>query len=131
MKKATVTKVTKMEKKDSYGNTSYIVEFNNGDKGFYSTASEDQKKFLPSQEAEYNIEEKEGKGGKKYSKITTPKMEGGFQKSGGRPAPPEPRVQMISFAMAYTKDLVVAGKVPLSDLGTQFDIIYNEMISKL
>jgi hypothetical protein len=131
MKKSKVKKITKMEKKDSYGNTSFIVELENGDKGFYSSKNEDQKKFVPGQEAEYNIEEKEGREGKKYFKITIPQEPGKSFGGGGRPSPIDPKIQMISFAMSYTKDLIVSGKIGIQDLGTQFEVIYNEMISKI
>ena len=130
MKKAKVAKITKMEKKDNYGNTSFIIELDNGDKGFYTSKNENQTKFVSGQESEYEIEEKQGSKGV-YYKITIPQSEqGGNWPKGGRPAP-EPRVQMISFAMAYAKDLVVAGKVEMKALPETFDIIYNEMIGKL
>jgi hypothetical protein len=128
MKKAKTTKITQMAQKDSYGNTSFIIELDNGDKGFYTSKNENQTKFVVGQETEYLIEAKEGKKGT-YYKITLPQTEqvGGFK---GKPVI-EPRVQMISFAMAYAKDLVVAGKVDMKALPETFDIIYSEMISKL
>lgn len=129
MKKSKVTKVTKFDKVDSYGNTSFSIELENGDKGFFSTKSQEQTKFVVGKEAEYNIEEKEAKKGGTYFKITLPQIDGQWPKS-GRPAP-EPRIQMISFAMAYTKDLVVAGKVRFDELPATFDILYNEMIGKI
>lgn len=125
MKKSKVTKITKMDKKDNYGNTTFIIEFENGDKGFYTSQKEDQTKFIVTQEAEYNIEEKEGKKGK-YYKITPPQPQGG-----GRKPQAEPRIQMISFAMSYTKDLVVAGKIPLDDIERIFGKIYSTMTSKI
>jgi hypothetical protein len=128
MKKAKTTKITQMAQKDSYGNTSFIIEMDNGDKGFYTSKNENQTKFVVGRETEYSIEAKEGKIGT-YYKITLPQTEqvGGFK---GKPVI-EPRVQMISFAMAYAKDLVVAGKVDMKALPETFDIIYSEMISKL
>lgn len=131
--KAKVTKITKMDKKDSYGNTSFVIEFDNSDKGFYVSKDENQTKFSIGKETEYTIEQKVGKTGATYYKISLPQSEqqpGGWQKGGGKPAI-EPRIQMISFAMAYTKDLVVAGKVELKELPIHFDVIYNEMISKI
>jgi len=128
MKKSLVTKVTRFEKKDNYGNVSFAIEFSNGDKGFYSTKSENQTAFVAGKDAEYNIEEKQSKAGGIYYKITLPGEAQPFK--GGKPQI-EPRVQMISFAMSYTKDLVVAGKIQMSGLSETFDIIYNEMTSKL
>lgn len=129
MKKAKITKITRMEKKDSYGNTSFIIEFDNSDKGFYTSKDEEQKKFVVGQESEYQIEEKQGSKGI-YYKITIPQTNKPAFTGGSRPAQ-DPKVQMIGFAMSYTKDLIVAGKVQLKDLGMQFEVIYNEMISKL
>lgn len=123
--KAIVRKITKMDKKDSFGNTSFIIDFDNGDSGFYVSKNENQTKFVPEQEAEYNIEKKTGKTGKDYFKISTPQSE---FKPGGRPQV-EPRIQMISFAMSYTKDLLIAGKA--ADIEKTFNTIYNLMISKL
>lgn len=125
--KAIVTKVTKMDKRDMYNNTSFKIELDNGDSGFYTSKNEDQTKFVVGKEAEYNIEKKIGKEGKEYFKITLPQSDKSF---GGRPQV-DPKTQMISFSMSYCKDLVVAGKVDIKDIGKQFDIIYTLMISKL
>jgi hypothetical protein len=131
MKKAKTTKIVKMEKKDSYGNTSFIITLDNGDEGFYTSKSEDQKKFIIGQETEYMIEQKQGAKGF-YNKITIPQTENSFTGGGfkGKPAV-DPKVQMISFAMAYTKDLIVAGKVPMNDLEKEFKRMYNVMTSLL
>jgi hypothetical protein len=126
-KKAKVTKITQMEKKDNYGNTAFIVEFDNGDKGFYNSKNPNQTKFVVGNVADYAIEEKQGSKGV-YYKITIPQEAKVF--GGARPAV-DPKVQMISFAMSYCKDCIVAGKVPLSDLEKEFNRIYNVMISKL
>lgn len=127
--KAKTTKILKLDKLDNYGNTTFVIEFADGVKGFYTSKDPDQKKFVVGQETEFNLEEKEGKKGK-YNKITLPQFQKPFGGGGGKPAP-EPRVQMISFAAAYTKDLIVAGKVPLSDFGVTFEMIYGEMTSKI
>lgn len=127
--KQKVTKITKMDKQDSYGNTSFVIEFQDGLKGFYTSKDPNQTKFVVGQETEFIVEERDGKNGKKYNKITLPQTQKPFS-GGGRPAP-EPRVQMISFAAAYTKDLIVAGKVPLAEFGITFEMIYGEMINKL
>lgn len=119
-----------MEKKDTYGNTSFIIELDNGDKGFYTSKSEDQKKFVVGQESEYLIEQKQGAKGP-YNKITIPQPEGGGRPFGSGKAQVDPKVQMISFAMSYTKDLIVGGKIPMTDMEKEFNRIYNTMTSKL
>lgn len=128
MKKAKPTKITKMDKKDSYGNTSFIIEFDNSDKGFYTSKSEEQTKFIIGTESEYEIEERTGAKGK-YYKVTIPQS-GKPQFGGGKPQI-DPKVQMISFAMSYTKDLIVAGKIPLDKLKENFNIIYSAMTEKI
>lgn len=132
-KKAKVTKITKMEKKDNYGNTSFIIEFDNGDKGYYRSKNEDQKNFIADNVSDYQIEEKTGGTGTKYFTVTVPKTDQPFSKpgfSGGKPQQ-DPKVSMISFSMSYTKDLIVGGKLPIEDLEKGFNRIYNLMISKL
>lgn len=128
MQKSICTKITRMEKKDSYGNTSFLLEFKNGDKGYYTSKDENQTKFIVGQESEYNIEEKVGSSGKPYFKISLPQIN--KPSFGGKPSI-DPRVQMISFAAAYTKDLVVAGKFSMNEFEKEFNRIYNIMTSKL
>lgn len=100
------------------------IELDNGDKGSIGSKEQMPAKLNPGSELTYTIDN--GK-----IKAVVPQQQGGGQwPKGGKPAP-EPRIQMISFAMAYTKDLVVAGKVDLKNMTTQFDILYNEMISKI
>lgn len=127
-KSAKVTKITKMDKKDTYGNSSFIVELENGDKGFYVSKNENQTNFEIGKDAKYLIEEKIGKEGKKYYKITTPSTP--FMHGGAKPQQ-DPRTQMISFSMSYAKDLVVGGKVEYKDLGGAFENIFNLMVSKI
>lgn len=131
MKKGKTTKITKMDKKDSYGNTSFIINLDNGDSGFYTSKNEDQTKFVVGQETEYTIEQKQGKNGF-YNKISIPQTETSFQGGGfkGKSAP-DPKVQMISFAMSYTKDLIVGGKVPMTDLEKVYNQIHALMTGKL
>ena len=126
-KKSKVTKVTKMDKKDDYGNSSFVIEFDNNDKGFYTSKNENQAVFVQGQEATYLIEEKEGKAGKKYYKITTPK-DPVKAFGGGKAAPIDPRVQMISFSTSYAKDLVVADKIKIDQLSKVSEEIFKNMI---
>lgn len=130
MQKAKVSKVTKMDKKDNYGNTSYIVEFENGDKGFYTSKSEDQKTFIVGQESEYILEKKTGSTGKEYNKITVPAESKFGNFKSGKP-PIDPKVQMISFAMSYTKDLIVAKVITMQDMEKTFETMYKIMTTKL
>lgn len=116
-----------MDRKDSYGNTSFVVEFKTGEKGYYTSKNENQNKFVVGQEADFNIEEKQGSKGV-YYKITVPQADG--KPFGGKPAI-DPKTQMISFVASYIKDLVVADKVKMDDFEKQFNRIYSLLISKL
>lgn len=129
MNKSIVTKVTKFDKKDSYGNSSFLIEFKNGDKGYYNSKDENQSKFVVDKEVEYEIEEKISAAGKSYFKISLPQSAKPFT-GGGRPQV-EPRIQMISFSASYSKDLIVAGKAGLHEFEKVFNQIYNVMVSKL
>ncbi len=132
-KKAKVTSITKMDKKDNYGNTSFVISFDNGDKGYYRSKNEDQTKFVIGNVADYVIEEKTGSTGALYYTVTLPKTDQPFQKGGGGMGKPvqDPKISMISFSMSYCKDLIVAGKVPIQDLEKEFNRIYTVMISKI
>jgi len=130
-KKAKVTKLTKFDKVDNYGNTSFAIEFENGDKGYYSTKYPEKIPFIVGNVADYLLEtltKKDGSG--TYNKIKVPgeaQTQGGFA---GKPKV-DPKTQIIGFSMSYTKDLIVAGKVPMTDLEKEFNRIYNLMASKL
>lgn len=125
-KKGKPKRIVKKDRKDDYGNSYYELEFDNGDKGLFSTKSEDQKTFTVNSEITYIIEEKEGKNGK-WFKISVPKPAFG---GGGKPQQ-DPKVQMISFSMSYTKDLIVGGKVEMKDLEKVFNQIHSLMVGKL
>lgn len=130
-KKAKVTKVTKFDKVDNYGNTSYSVEFENGDKGFFTTKSPDQKQFIIGNVADYDITEhtkKDNSG--TYNKIKVPGEAQSFKPGAGK-FQQDPKIQFISFAASYTKDIICAGKATPESFDFTFDKIYNKMISKL
>lgn len=125
--KAKPTKITKLDKKDNYGNTSFIIEFDNGEKGFYTSKSEDQKKFVVGNVADYEMEVKQGSKGP-YNKITVPQTDNPFKGGGGK-TPVDPRAQFISFSAAYSKDLVIAGKVSLGDMNVISNSIFKNMMA--
>lgn len=125
MKKSAVTKVTKFDKKDSYGNSSFLIEFLNGDKGFYSTKNESQSHFVSGKESEYEIEEKVGKNDKPWFKISLP----GEKAWTGKAKPQiDPRAQFIGFCHAYAKDLVVADKCDLIGMNNLASDMFANMM---
>lgn len=126
--KLKTTKITKLDKLDNYGNTTFVIEFADGTKGFYTSKNPDQTKFVVGQETDCNIEQKQGNKGP-YNKITLPQSE--FKPGGGGRPAVDPKVSMIGFSASYTKDLICAGKVEMKDFGVVFEMIYGEMIAKL
>lgn len=100
------------------------IELSNGDKGQIGSKERMPTKLDPGNEITYTIESTSR--GNKIKAVTQ-----NFVPNASKKPQIDPKVQMISFAMAYCKDLVVAGKVPLENMGKYFDIIYNAMISKI
>ncbi len=104
------------------------IELENGDKGQIGCKEQQPQKLNPGNELTYTIE-LDSRGNK--IKAVVPNQ--GFSGAGGfkKATLPDPKVQMISFAMAYTKDLVVGGKVTMQDLEKEFTRIYSIMTSKI
>ena len=101
------------------------IELSNGDKGQIGSKEKMPSKLNPGSELTYTIEETSR--GNKIKAVVT----GGSQYQGKGRTMPEPRIQMISFAAAYTKDLVVAGKFGMDAFEKNFNVIYQIMISKI
>jgi hypothetical protein len=98
------------------------IELDNGDKGSIGTKEKMPAKLNPGSELTYTID------GNKI-KAVSPPQGGGF--GGGFGKKVDPKVQIIGFAMSYTKDLIVAGKVHMTELEKEFHRIHNLMASKL
>jgi hypothetical protein len=127
-KKAKITRTTfKQEWKGDKGSVFYHdIELDNGDKGSIGAKEQMPSKLNPGQELTYTIEA--GQHGNKIKAVAAAGGGGGF--GGGRKGP-EPKTQIIGFAMSYTKDLIVAGKISMDQLAVNFEKIYNLMASKL
>lgn len=134
IKQAKVERLVKSASADSYGKWSFQLEFSNGDKGWYNTKNGDQSHFIFGADADYMIEAKTSKAGSTYYVIHNPEEQATAKAAApgyaGKPKV-DPKTQIIGFAMSYTKDLIVAGKVPLTDMEKEFNRIYNLMASKL
>ena len=128
--KSKVTKITKMDKLDTYGNTSFVIEFEDGTKGFYTSKNPEQTKFIVGNVADYIVEVKQGSK-KPYNKITVPQTGVPFVKGagGGRPVA-DPRASFIGYAASYSKDLCLAGKVDLNNMNAWSDAIFKNMIKQ-
>lgn len=115
-KKSVVKEIKNLNKKDSYGNSSFVVTLENGDSGFYACKA-DLPKFKVGEELEYEFEAKPRKDGSgTYNKISLPKSED-FQKKSGSNYVRQPRTKQdvrsdVPFrAMDKCVDMVIAGKV--------------------
>lgn len=102
------------------------IELDNGDKGSIGAKQKNPDKLKVNSELIYTIES--GQYGNKIKAIAAP---GGGGFTGGGKKGPDPKVQIVGFAMAYTKDLVVADKVKIDQLPTIFEKIHGLMASKL
>lgn len=104
------------------GNVYYHeVELDNGDKGQIGSKEKMPAKLNPGQELTYTIEV--------TSRGNKIKAVQGDKQFGAKKPQIDPKVQMISFAAAYTKDLVVAGKVEMKDFEAAFKRMYSIMIT--
>jgi len=96
------------------------IELDNNDRGQIGTKEKNPDKLQVGQELTYTIEATT-----RGNKIKAVAAGGGFK---GKPQR-DPKEQMISFATAYTKDLIVAGKVDIKDLEPAVKRMYNIMKS--
>jgi hypothetical protein len=121
-KTAKITRTTFKSEWAGNGNTVFYhdIELDNGDKGSIGTKEKMPPRLNPGQELTYTIE------GTKIKAVN--KQQGGF--SGGGKKGPDPKVQIAGFAMAYTKDLIVADKIKIDQLPVIFEKIHGLMLAK-
>jgi hypothetical protein len=100
------------------------IELDNGDKGQIGSKEKMPSKLDPGNELTYTIEST-SRGNK--IKAVMPQNAGG----GKRFQQEDPKVKMISYCGSYVKDLIVAGKVPLSDFEKEFNRMYNLFVNKI
>jgi hypothetical protein len=149
MKKAVVKSVKPFKNNDgqqvtdNYGNFTFTVAFDNNDCGYYSTKDKDGAPFVVEQEAEYEVEEREGKKGK-YFKIKRPQQgSGGWSGGGGKaayvPKPPEQikqetRLNARSMLMRYAVDLWIADRIKAHEIRETYEqltSIYDDSITDI
>lgn len=97
------------------------IELDNKDKGQIGTKDRLPDKIAVGQELIYTLEETAH-----GNKIKAVQAQSGFR--GGKPQR-DPKEQMISFAAAYTKDLICAGKLDIKDLEAGMKRMYQIMKS--
>lgn len=101
------------------------IELENGDKGSIGAKEKNPDKIKPGSELTYTIEA--GQYGNKIKAVAP--AGGGF--AGGGKKGPDPKTQIVAFAMSYTKDLVVADKIKIGELPAIFEKIHALMAAKI
>jgi len=112
---------TQVASKDNYGNISFNVAFENGDKGLWKV-QKNFDYFKEGQEAEYTIEKKTSSKGNEYFVIGIPKQDKSYSggKQGWQPKRlADYKADVVSFgfgsAAKVFKELAVADKLPHVD----------------
>lgn len=113
-KKDKVKEVKNLNKKDDYGNSNFIVTFENGDSGFFRTKDENASQFKVGVETTYIFEEKPKRDGTgTYTKISLPKKDfasggrgGGYQAMSIEDHVLREKVKAISISLSYAHDII-------------------------
>lgn len=123
-KKAKITRTVFKNEWTGNGNTVYYhdIELDNGDKGSIGSKEKMPARLNPGSELTYTIDK---------GKIKAVQAQGGGGFAGGGKKGPDPKVQIVGFAMSYTKDLIVAGKVTTDQLPAIFEKIHALMAAKV
>jgi len=105
----------------------FIVSYNDK-KGYYNSKSKDQTHFVKGKEAEFTEETKtRTKDGVESSFIVIKPPQGQRQSNFGKALKKE-QSKYSGFAVSYSKDLVIAGKIELADLGDYAWILFDMMV---
>lgn len=108
------------------GNVYYhSIELDNGDSGQIGSKEKMPAKLNPGQELTYTLESTPR--GNKIKAVVENRPQ---FKGSGKPQV-DPRQQVATFAMSYTKDLIVASQVKLGDMEAVFDRMYKAIMSKV
>ena len=114
--KAKIESVSFKKEYEGQHGTLYNFEVGyNGRVGFYSSKSKDQNKFIAGQEAEFTEQEREGKNGSKYYIIKPVNNFQQFRSAGGKAIGRE-QSKYAGFALSYSKDMVIADKIPIEKM---------------
>lgn len=116
------------ESESKYGTLHNFMVYYDDKKAYYSSKTKDQNKFIAGQEAEFNEEEKEGTNNNKYL-VIKPIQKVWSGKSGYSKEIKKEQSKYSGFAVSYVKDLIIAGKVPLSDWQKESKSIFEFMVS--
>jgi hypothetical protein len=118
------------EKETQFGKMySFKVKYDNKI-AFYNSKFKDQNKFKAGEEAEFTEEEKtyQDKNGNPQTFLVIKPVQKGKYSSYGKELKRE-QSKYSGFAVSYSKDLVIAGKVPFEDLSAYATVLFDLMVS--
>lgn len=100
-------------------------------KAVYSSKNKEQKNFVPGQEAEFTEETKTyvNKRGENSTYLVIKPVNNFQKQSNFGKALKKEQSRYSGFATAYSKDLVVAGKLPLEELADYAWILFDLMVA--
>ena len=120
--KAIIKKVTFRKEYESKFGTLYGFQVEYDDKkAYYSAKKKEQDKFVEGVEAEFTEETRTGKNGEYL--VVKPIFTKGASNFGR--ALKREQSKYSGFAMSYAKDLVVAGKIPLTEIYMEAQVPCN------
>ena len=107
----------------------FIVSYDEK-KAIYNSKSKDQQKFISGKEAEFTEEGKNftDKNGNIHEFTVIKPINQNKQSNFGKALKKE-QSRYSGFAMAYSKDLVVAGKIELKDIIIYARMLFDEMVN--
>lgn len=127
---AVIQEVTFYKEKESQFGKMYTFKVKYDDKlAFYTSKSKDQNKFIAGQKAEFTEEEKgyKDKNGNPATFWVIKPVTQNRQSNFGKALKKE-QSRYSGFAMAYAKDLVVAGKITLEQMYAEAQCMMDWMV---
>lgn len=108
----------------------FQVKYDN-EVALYSSKSKDQKKFIPGQEAEFTEETKtytDKKTGETKEYLVIKPIMQNRQSNFGKALNKE-KSRYSGFAVSYAKDLVIAGRIQLTELPEYATVLFDLMVT--
>lgn len=127
--KAIITDILYKKEYESKLGTMHQFEVHyDGKRASYSSKSKDQKNFVKGQETEFIEEQKTYVKDGRESKYLVVKIPQQQRESNFGKALKKEQSKYSGFAVSYSKDLVVAGKLPFEDLADYAWILFDLMV---
>ena len=132
MKAKIISAVFKKEYETKFGKLFlHEIIFQDGEeskKGYYSSKKKEQTKFVAGQESEFDTQLQSNDKGNTWLKIKPVQINKGYSNAGR--AQQREQSKYSGFAMAYAKDLVVAGKIEIEQMYAEAQCMIDWMVEK-